>query len=309
MDLRHLTAFVKVVQTGSFTAAAVQLHTRKSHVSKLVSDFESKLGVRLLNRSTRALHLTEIGSNLFKRAVAILAAVEDAERIANTELDEPRGTLKMSCGVVFGLIAVNRWISSYLDLYPHMRVEADYSDRLVDIVQEGFDLAIRVGPLHDSRLAARKLGEMEYGLYASPGYLARRSVPRSPDALREHDILMFSAGGRGSTWKFIRNRKETRLSLQTRLNANNSHVLREAASQGQGIAQLLLAIAEPEVAAGRLRRVLRGWQLPKVPVNAVFPSRSHLTPKVRAFVDLAAESFGSPEENFTRSKARRAPGA
>lgn len=194
MDLDQLATFVKVAQTGSLTRAAESLGTQKAQVSRVLSQLEKQLGVRLIERTTRSLSLTEVGREMFERAVGILGAVEDAERVAQRMLAEPREVLKLTCGVEFGMIAVSRWVDGYMQRYPQVSVDADYTGRLIDIVHKGFDLAIRVGELADSRLAARKLGDLRYGLFASPDYLMRRGIPTTPDALAQHELLVFTAG-------------------------------------------------------------------------------------------------------------------
>lgn len=291
MELSELNALVKVVQAGSFTRAADNLGTQKAHLSRLLTRLEQRLGVRLIERSTRALSLTEVGREIFERTVSILGAVEDVERVAQRMLAEPRGVLKLSCGVEFGLIAVGRWVTGYLQRYPQVAVEADYTGRLVDIVHEGFDLAIRVGELGDSRLAARKLGELRYGLYASPDYLARRGAPQSADELASHELLYFNAGSHRHGWRLLNGLQELRVDVASRLRVNNSFAVRDAAINGLGIALLAHVVAADSVAAGSLLRLLPDWAPVAVPVHAVFPSARYLTPKVRAFVDHAVSAF------------------
>jgi len=297
MELGELAAFVKVVQTGSFTRAAENLGTQKARLSRVVSNLERRLGVRLLERTTRSLSLTEIGREIFERAVGILGAVEDAERVAHRMHSEPRGTLRLTCGVEFGMIAVSRWIAEYLERYPQVSVESDFTGRIVDIVHEGFDLAIRVGSLADSSLAARRLGELRYGLFASPAYLARRGTPRSPDALAGHDLLRFSGGGHRQGWRLTKGSVEHRVEAAGKLRVNNSFAVRDAAVHGLGIAQLPLAVAHDALRDGRLARVLPAWQPPAVPVHAVFPGTRYLTPKVRAFIDHAVDGFDAVSED------------
>jgi DNA-binding transcriptional LysR family regulator len=295
MDLAHVRAFVKVVQTGSFTRAAEALGTQKAHLSRLVSQLERELGARLLERTTRALALTEIGRDFFERSVGILASVEDAERAVQRAKGIPQGVLRLTCGVEFGMIAVSGWITRYLDRYPEVRIDADFTSRLVDIVHEGFDLAIRVGPLADSSLAARRLGELDYGLYASPTYLARRGAPTQPSHLMAHDLLAFSGGSHQPVWTLERGTpaERERITFEPRLRANNVFSVRDAAVASQGIAQLPSIVADPAREAGQLARVLQDWRPPSVPVHAVFASARYLTPKVRAFIDLAAERMAS----------------
>jgi LysR family transcriptional regulator for bpeEF and oprC len=293
MELSHLDTFVKVVQTGSFTRAAEQLHTQKAHVSRVVSQLEAELGVRLLERTTRSLSLTEIGREFFERAVGILGAADDARRAVQQAQGEPRGTLRLSCGVEFGMLAVNRWVRDYLLRHPDVNVDLEMTGRVVDLVHEGFDLAVRVGPLADSTLAARKLGDLHYGLFAAPGYLRRHPPPRQPGDLAQHALIRFSGSRLRLVWTFTRGADTQRVEPVARLNANNSFAVRDAAVDALGIAQLPLLLAQPEVDAGRLVPVLADWQLPSAPVHAVFASARYLTPKVRAFIDLAVEAFAA----------------
>ncbi len=257
----------------------------------MVTQLEKELGARLLERTTRSLSLTEIGREFFERVVGILASVEDAERAVQKAQGEPRGVLKLTCGVEFGMLAVSGWVRAYLARYPQVRVEADFTGRLVDIVHEGFDLAIRVGPLADSTLTARKLGELRYGLYAAPGYLARYGAPARPADLTSHETLAFSGGSHQATWTLSRDQQSDRVTVQPRLRANNVFAVRDAAVAGLGIAQLPVMVADAAVHGDQLQGVLTDWSLSSVPVHAVFASARYLTPKVRAFIDLAAEAM------------------
>jgi len=295
MELASLQAFVKVVQTGSFTRAADALHTQKAYLSRVVTQLEKELGARLLERTTRSLSLTEIGREFFERAVGILAAADDAQRAVQQAQGEPRGTLKITCGTEFGMLAVSAWVRDYLLRHTQMRVDADYTNRVVDIVHEGFDLAIRVGPLADSTLAARKFGELHYGLFAAPAYLQRRGTPAHPDDLSAHAALAFAGGSNAPSWKLAQGSDHSTVALQPLLKANNVFAVRDACVGGLGIAQLPLIVADPLRAAGTLVAVLPQWQPPRVPVNAVFASARFLTPKVRAFIDLAAQHMHTPQ--------------
>lgn len=291
MELSTLQAFVKVVQTGSFTRAADALNTQKAHVSRVVTQLERELGVRLLERTTRSLSLTEIGREFFERAVGILSSVDDAHRAVQKAQGEPRGTLKLTCGVEFGMIAVSGWITAYLARHPQVNVDADFTSRVVDMVHEGFDLAIRIGPLADSTLAARKLGDLRYGLFASPSCWNRQPAPTHPDQLAEHPALAFAGGSHQPVWTLQQGDTTVRVPLQPRLKASNVFAVRDAAASGLGIAQIPLIVAVPALASGQLVPVLANWQLPSVPVNAVFASARYLTPKVRAFIDQAAQAM------------------
>lgn len=291
MEFNDLNIFVRVVQTGSFTRAALSLSTQKAYVSRVITQLEAKLGVRLLERTTRSLSLTEVGREMFERAVGILGAVDDAKRTAQKTQAEPRGVLKLTCGVEFGMIAVNCWIADYLQRYPQVQVQAEFTGRVVDLVHEGFDLAIRVGHLPDSSLAARKLGNLEYGLFASPAYLARRGVPLTPEDLATHDRLAFSGGSQSQAWQLHHGHQKAEVGTAPRLLVNNSFAARDAAAQCLGIAQLPLLVVQEQLAHGTLVTVLPQWKRPDVPVHAVFPSAKYLTPKVRAFIDTGIEAF------------------
>lgn len=299
METSSLQAFVKVVQAGSFTRAADALNTQKAHLSRVISQLEKELGVRLLERTTRALSLTEIGREFFERSVGILAAMEDAKRAVQKAQGEPRGTLKLTCGVEFGTIAVSPWIALYLQRYPEVQVDSDFTGRLVDFVHEGFDLAIRLGPLADSSLAARRLGELTYGLFAAPEYLKRRGAMLQPGDLQAHDMLMFAGGSRQTAWTLHRAGQMERIELQPRLKANNVFAVRDAAIAGLGVAQLPQILAAPALQTGQLQAVLPSWSPPTVPVHAVFASARYLTPKVRAFIDLAVEAMRSDPSQQT----------
>lgn len=291
IDLSLLAAFVKVVQSGSFTRAAEALGTHKAHLSRQVSLLERELGVRLLERTTRSLSLTEAGREFHERSLGILAAVDDARLAMQQAQGEPRGTLRLTCGVEFGMLAVGRWINRYLQRHPKVRVDAEMTGRIVDLVHEGFDLAIRLGELPDSTLAARRLGTLAYALYASPGYLRQRPAPREPEDLAAHDLLVFAAPSQRSHWPLKRGEQTRRMPVQARFRATNLFTIRDAAEAGLGIAALPRMVGDPLVGERRLQPVMKDWSPPDVPVHAVFASARFLSPKVRAFVDLALESM------------------
>lgn len=291
MELFELRALVKVVQSGSFTHAADLLGTQKSHLSRVITGLERRLGVRLLERSTRSLRLTEVGREVFGRAIGILGAVDDTERFAQQLVAEPQGTLRITCGVEFGMLAVGVWIERYLARFPHMLVDADFTGRLVDVVHEDFDLAIRVGALADSNLAARRLGDIHYGLFASSDCLARHGKPMTPADLRGKPHLAFSGGRTAAEWTLSQGNTTERIEIVARLRVNNSFSLRDAVLAGHGIARLPQLVAAPDVAAGLLSQLLPDWNLPTFPVHAIYPSNRYLTPKVRAFVELAGAWF------------------
>lgn len=308
MELAALKTFARVVQTGSFTRAADSLDSHKAHVSRVVSELERELGVRLLERSTRALSLTEVGREFHERAQSILASVEEAGRVVQRSQGTPRGLLKLTCGVEFGMLAVADWVAQYLARYPDTRVDADFTNRVVDIVHEGFDVAVRVGPLQDSSLAARRIGDIHYGLFAAPAYLRLARPPATPAALAGHHLLAYLGGAHRMTWALQRAGETARVEATPRLSTNNVGSVRDAAIAGLGIAALPEIVARAALADGSLQRVLPEWRPAPVPVHAVFASARYLTPKVRAFVDLAVAAFQGDSATLNPTVATRQNG-
>ena len=305
MNLDDLRAFVAVVQTGSFTAAARKLDRDKARLSRLVSGLERELGARLLERSTRALRLTEIGRSVYERSQGIVGASDDLQQFTRSLQSEPQGVLKLSCNVDFGLIAANAWIAGVLRRWPRMSVDVDYSTRRVDLIHEGFDLALRIGALDDSRLAARTLGEMHYGLFASPDYLVRTSVPRSPDDLGGHALLLFATSVGRADWALrpAGGGETVRIARAGRVRSGSITLLYETCLAGLGIARLPLPLAV-RAPAGRLVPVLRDWKHLPATVSAVFPSNRFLAPKVRAFIDHVTEDLAARPELLAGPAAR-----
>jgi LysR family transcriptional regulator, regulator for bpeEF and oprC len=300
MELTRLEAFCKVVEAGSFTAAAAVLGTDKARLSRSVSALERELGLRLLARSTRSLRVTDGGQAVYERARAILGASDELLHYARAQQAEPSGTLRLTCSPDFALVAANRWITGYLQRWPRMAVDVDLSSRRIDLVHEGLDLALRVGPLDDSRLAARWLGSLRYGLFASPAYLAAAGSPATPAGLREHALLMFSTGSGRTEWTLLApepgapvERIERRGGAAPRVRAGSISLLLQACVAGLGVARLPLAAVQL-LPPGTLQPVLPAWTPQPVPVHAVFPSHRFVLPKLRSFIDHAVASFEPP---------------
>ncbi len=302
MTLEQLKIFVKVVQAGSFTRAADVLDTQKSYVSRVIAQLEAELGVKLLERTTRTQSITETGREVFERAVGILGAVADTVRVTQHAQGDPKGVLRLTCGVEFGMVAVGGWIDEYLTRHRQASVDAEYTSRVLDMVHEGFDLAIRVGPVDESRLVARALGQVEYGLFASPAYLKANAAPRNPADLSAHALVMFTGGSHRRGWQLVRegDRDAVRVDGPARLRVNNSFAVRDALLRGLGIGQLPLLVAREALAAGRLVNVLPKWAGPPASVHAVYPSNRYLSPNVRAFIDLALEHLPRSSDDARR---------
>lgn len=298
IDLPEMRVFAAVVTDGSFTLAADRLGTDKARVSRIVSRMEEKLGARLLTRSTRRLSVTEVGRDYFERAISILTAAEAAEAAVAQQTREPKGLLKLTAGSEFGTMVVDNWVADFLRLAPKVTVEAEYTNRLVDIIHEGFDVAVRVGSLDDSGLSARKIGEVDYGLYAATDYLQRAPAIASVADLKLHNLIMKTTRGRAN-WSLVNGTKTEKVTASPRCAVNSTLCARNLVLAGLGIAQLPRFMAEPHVAQGTLSCVLPGWAEVPAPVHAVFASSRYMDPKVRSFVDLCLSAFdgkgsGSP---------------
>jgi LysR family transcriptional regulator, regulator for bpeEF and oprC len=289
MTLEQLRIYVAVIEAGSLTGAAERLGTPRSHVSRVLLQLEAELGVVLLARTTRARSITEAGHEVYGRALGILAAVDETLQATQKLNQEPRGLLRLTCGVEFGMFTLGAWIEAYLVRYPEVSVEVEYTSRELDLVHEGFELAIRSGEPPDSRLVARPLGSLAYGLFASPGHVQAHGAPESPADLSQHALVVFTGGRVKAGWTLQHRTSGAQVTVpaagRLRVNAGNS--VREALLKGLGVGQLPWGMAEAAVRQGLLVPVLPSWQPAPLLLHALVPSRRQLTPKVRAFIELA----------------------
>jgi len=291
MDLNEMLVFTRVVQAGSFTAAARALDMPKSSVSRKVSDLEDRLGVRLLQRTTRKLGLTDAGRLYFERSARIVAETEEADH-AVTELQAvPRGRLRVTAPLSFYMLGP--MVSSFLQRYPDVQLELVCTDRRVDLVEEGFDVAIRAGPLDDSTLIARSLGGLRRLLLASPAYLRRHGAPREPAELARHSCIVFGAGQMPALWTLHSGDRQVEVRVTPRYSVNELELMLEAARAGVGIALTAEFVATDDLRAKRLRHVLRPWFSSETPIHAVYPTARHLSPKVVAFVEAMRGGFAA----------------
>ncbi|MGB0671354.1 MAG: LysR family transcriptional regulator [Rhodospirillales bacterium] len=289
----EMAVFVSVVQEGSFSAAAKVLRQTPSAVSKQIGRLEDRLGVRLLNRTTRRLSLTEVGAGYVERARRILADIDEAERLAASAQVMPRGHLRINAPNSFGQRFVTPLIPAFLDRYPEVDCEVTLTDRVTDVVDEGIDVAIRIAALLDSSLIARKLAPNHRLIAASPAYLERYGRPLVPSDVRSHEALRFSFQSSLNNWEFqYPNGHIERIEIHGRFQANNSEALLEAAVGGAGLVRLAKFIMADEVRKGRLVTVLDDFIAPEpTDIHAVYAPGRHLSPKVRAFVDYLADHF------------------
>ena len=305
-----LATFVRVVDAGSFTQAAKDLGVSTSQVSRSIARLEDRLATRLLHRTTRRLSLTEAGRALHERAGALLSELDDVEGALRDHGGAVRGTLRQTMPIHFGIRYVAPLTAKFAELYPDIRFDLSFDDRRVDLIAEGYDLAIRVANLSDSSLLARRLGRTRLLTVAAPSYLASRGVPTHPADLAGWDALVYSHDAAPSCWRVHGPDGEATVKVDNRFLANNLEGLMAAAIAGLGVARVPDAIATPEVRAGLLTRVLAEWE-DEVPVWAVYPPGRHLSPKVRTFVDFLVEGLASePWMQCTkREHAESAPDA
>jgi len=282
----QMQIFVRVVELGGITAAANDLSIPKSTVSRQVARLEDRLGARLLDRTTRSVRPTEVGGAYFERCVRILADIEEAEAEVASQQLRPRGTLRLTGPLTFGRMYLGDMLASFMARYPEVELVVDLSDRMIDLVEEGFDVAIRVGVLPDSSLIARRLGPLRMVVAASPAYLQAHGTPQSVDELRDHEALRYAYTP--PHWSFG---PDQTVPVKGRLESNNGEVLKAAAIAGQGILFSPRFIVDDALNDGRLVTLLDGEARPRGGVYALYPHHRHLSAKVRALVDHAVECF------------------
>jgi DNA-binding transcriptional LysR family regulator len=292
MDLNEMVVFARVVQAGSFTTAAAELGMPKSTVSRKVSELEARLKSRLLQRTTRKLSLTDVGRTYYDYCARIVADVEDAERAVSSLQDTPRGLLRVTTGIGIGFLGPI--VSDFLKRYPEVRLELYCTGRIVDLIEERFDVAIRAGVLADSTLVARALGGVKWFFVATPAYLKKRGRPKSPDDLKAHECLLFGAGQNATTLRLQKGAQASQVTLSWRMLVGDMEILRTSALAGFGIAFLPAFMCIEDLRARRLERVLRGWESPPTPMNAVYPTARYVSPKVKAFVDHLQQRMTPP---------------
>ncbi len=291
--LTAIEAFVRVAEAQSFSEAARRLRSSKSAVSRNVGALESELGVRLFHRTTRSLTLTEAGRGYFERATRILADLEEANLAVSQLQSAPRGRLRVSAPMSFGFLHLAPALPDFLARYPEVSVDLAMNDRFVDLIDEGFDVAVRVGALEDSSLIARKLAPIRRVVCASPAYFKARGLPRSPDDLKGHECLSNSNIVASQEWQFTAlDGKPWPVAVKGRLSANNGDALRIAALKGLGLVNLPTFIVGGDLQAGALATALDEFISQDMALSAVYPHSRHLSPKVRAFVDFLAGCFG-----------------
>lgn len=288
-----LRAFVRVAECHSFSEAARRLGQSKSAISRQIADLENRLGARLFNRTTRSLTLTEAGQGYVERCQHILSDLEEADRAVSNLQAEPRGTLRINAPMSFGVLHLSPLIPLFLERYPQVDIDMAMNDRIVNLVEEGFDLAIRIAKLVDSSLIARRLAPARRVVSASPAYLTKYGIPRTPGDLTRHCCLSYSNMTLSDEWSFVTAEGHRwPVEVHGRLRVNNPDTLREAALAGAGLVMLPSFMVGRDLQAGTLVPVLSEFLVQDIAIYAVYPANRHLSPKVRTFVEFLLAHWG-----------------
>lgn len=291
--LTSMIVFTKVAKAGSFAAAAKELNLSRAMATKHVMQLENSLGVRLLNRTTRNLNLTEVGAVYLERCLQILDDIEETELSVTRLQTEPRGTLKLNATPFFGAYHLAPAIAAYTEIYPDVNVELVLQAGYVDLIEEGFDLAIHLDSLPDSSLIARKLGSSQRVVCGAPAYFEKRGIPQTPNDLKKHNCLVNSSLPPRDQWQFSEpeSGKTTVVKVTGTMEANVADALRMAAISGLGLVLLPTYMVGQDLRKGRLQAVLTDYIPASLEIHAVYPHRKHLSAKVRTFVDFLHERF------------------
>jgi DNA-binding transcriptional LysR family regulator len=302
-----MSAFVTVVESGSFVRAADRLAVSTSTLSRQIAELEQHLGARLLNRTTRKLSLTEGGRAFYERAVQLLAELDEVEAAASSSATAPRGTLRLTCSHVMGVQRIVPAIASFVARHPEVHFEVSVSDRMVDLVEEGFDLAVRIGHVGSDQLVARRLGTMRVLACAAPAYLKARGIPHKPADLVHHAVLTYANRPSPHLWRLTDKRgRHQDVRVSGPLESNGGDLIIAAAIAGLGVIFEPNYAVQPALDAGLLTRVLPEFDHGPVDIWAVYPSRRHLSAKVRLFVDHLVQQFAvSPAAQKRKGRSPR----
>ncbi|MCM3563107.1 LysR family transcriptional regulator [Hydrogenophaga intermedia] len=287
----EMRAFVTVIDAGSFVRAADALDLSKTAVSRLVSDLEARLGTRLLHRTTRRLSLTPEGEVFLERCRSLLEGVESAEAELSTRAGEAVGQLRVNVPVTFGLLHLAPLWPAFMALHPRVVLDITLSDRLVDLVDEGYDLAVRIAQLQTSSLVSRQLTSTRLVLCASPDYLRRHGTPAQPSDIAQHSVISYTLLATGDQWAFQGPQGPVSVKVSPRMRTNSGDTCCAAALQHQGIVLQPTFLVGPHLASGTLVEILPAYRSLDLGVHAIYPTRKHLTPKVRALIDFLVDAF------------------
>jgi len=292
--LNAMETFVNVVEAGSFSGAARRLEVGQPAVSKTVAQLEERLGVRLLLRSTRGLTPTEAGQRFYERALRAIGEADEADRSARGAGHELSGPLRISAALTFARLRILPRLKPFLDRHPQLSLDVVLDDRHIDMLEEGIDVALRMGALSDSGMTARKIAQGARSVIATPAYLAAHGVPAGPADLSRHATVIYGRGSGGTTWSFRRGADEVTVTVSGRIKVNAAEGVRAAVLADMGLAISSEWMFEPELASGELVRVLTDWSLPPIDLWALYPGGRMASAKARAFVAYVEELLATP---------------
>lgn len=288
MNLNEIAIFVKIVETGSFVGAAKALEMPKSTVSSKLSSLEKRLGVTLIRRTTRKLHITEAGNLYYEQCLKAMEQIRAAEDQVSGAQTVPQGLLRITAPVELGSTILPPVICEFNKKYPRVNLELILTDKKVDLVAEGFDIGIRTGQLKDSSLISKKLGSIYFAPFASPKYLKDKAPLKSPKDLQNHCIIQFSPLG-PEGWELVKSQETTIVTFERQMMINDLNLIKALTVSGQGIALIPTFLCVNEVKSGKLVRVLGNWRSNFRPVHFVYPPQKFVSPKIKAFIDVASD--------------------
>jgi len=298
-QLIAMRTFVRVVQTGNFSAAAREQNSSQANVSKRVLGLESLLGAKLLTRTSRELSLTDMGSEYYQKCLVILAELDEADAAVRSEAASPKGTLKIAAPIALARLVLAPLVKAFIEQYPEIKIDLAASDAQVDLIAQGIDIAIRAKKLEDSSLVARHLFDNPMLLVASPDYLQQRGIPNAPEELKHHNCIVYSLLSSINIWRFSKKAKEGEkdkeysVPVTGNFQSSNGDTNLEVALTGLGIVQLPIWMIDEHIKSGRLTQVLTDYKAVSIPLNAIYPQNRYVPLKVRCFVDFLKKQLAN----------------
>lgn len=298
-QLIAMRTFVRVVQTGNFSAAAREQNSSQANVSKRVSGLESLLGAKLLTRTSRELSLTDMGSEYYQKCLVILAELDEADAAVRSEAASPKGTLKIAAPIALARLVLAPLVKAFIEQYPEIKIDIAASDAQIDLIAQGIDIAIRAKKLEDSSLVARHLFDNPMLLVASPDYLQQRGIPNAPEELKHHNCIVYSLLSSINIWRFSKKAKEGEkdkefsVPVTGNFQSSNGDTNLEVALTGLGIVQLPIWMIDEHIKSGRLTQVLTDYKAVSIPLNAIYPQNRYVPLKVRCFVDFLKKQLAN----------------
>lgn len=291
MDLNDISAFIEVVKAGSFSQASKRLGIPKSTLSRKVSQLEERLSVQLMSRTTRKMQLTHIGEEYFQKASLLLKEISDLESNAFESQKKPQGHLRFTAPLEAGSLLLAPMLHSFMEKYPEIELEMDFTDRYVNMIEEGYDLALRAGKLEDSSLRAKKIGTECFYVCASPSYLQKNGEPKKPEELSQHRCLSFLPQSRGGAWTLKSEKEKIRVPLKNKINMNTLNMCKALAIQGSGLALLPQFFCHDSLMTGELQRVLPIWSTEENGFYLVYPEQKFIPLRLRLLIDHLSQAF------------------